>query len=175
MSIRKINFSVLFVAMLCTSCSGTKDPYGQEYSDAVIPGKTVLLNWTGQPTTTNSAELYFSASQRTEMFVKFQDRLLAIQVDDKDLPGANRGLVYPTGYQAIALSPGVHSVSYCHMTRSALATGVGMCDFKIKDFNFKANTRYMLFGDTSVESIATGQKITVKTRLVNCSISTKSC
>jgi hypothetical protein len=171
MSANKLNF-LLFVTLLLAGCAGTSGPDGQDYEEQVIPGKTALLNLTGQPSTTGAAELYFSASQRIEMMVTFHDRLLAFQVDGKYLPGASKGnkVTYPTGYQAIALSPGIHTISYCHMTRSTLATGVAMCNFEIVDFNFEANTRYMVMGNIAINSEQIGnlnsQVANVRTRMV---------
>jgi hypothetical protein len=153
-------------------CAGTHNPYGDEYDEPVVPGKTRLFNLTGSPTTEGSAEVYFAASSRVEMLVTFRDRLLAVQVDGKALPGTNKGgqLSYPTGYQAIALTPGIHSISYCHVTRSGLATGVKLCNFSIKDYNFEPNARYMVgeelsarhgrIGNTTTETVSVGTNIT---------------
>ena len=165
-------FFALSIALLCAGCAGTKGPDGQDYEETVVPGKTALLNLTGKLTTTGAAEVYFGASQRVEMMVKFHDRLLAFQVDGQNLPGADKGnqVTYPTGYQAIALSPGVHSISYCHLTRSTLATGVAMCNFKINDFNFESGARYMVLGDIAVNTGSIGkdmvQTANVRTRMI---------
>lgn len=170
--LRYISIFFAMSSMLLIGCAGIKDPLGYKYEEMVIPGKTKLLNLTGMPSTLGASEVYFSATQRTEMMVKFHDRLLAIQVDGKDLPGVSRGnnFTYPTGYQAIALSPGLHSISYCHTTRSALATGVSMCNFKITDFNFEPNTRYMVQGSIAVDTDWIGntmsQRANVRTRII---------
>lgn len=158
------NFVIIFsvVSILLVGCAGTSTPNGRLYEDIVIPGKTELLNLTGTSSTAGAAEVYFNSSQRTEAMVVFSDRLIAIQLDGKDLPGADRGnkFTYPTGYQAIALSPGIHSISYCHATRSALATGVWMCNYKITDFNFEPNGRYMVQGNITVSTGSIGQTMT---------------
>lgn len=156
----------LTIAIISTTflvgCAGTSSSNGQAYEDTVAPGRVKLLNLTGASTTDGAAEVYFSSSQRTEAGIVFRDRLVAIQVDGKDLPGADRGnkITYPTGYQAIALTPGVHSISYCHMTRSALATGVWSCNFKINEFNFEPNARYMVQGNVKVSAEMIGNSIT---------------
>lgn len=163
---------LLAASLLLAGCAGTHSPYGDEYDEPVVPGKTKLLNLTGNPTTEGSAEVYFAASSRVEMLVTFRDRLLAVQVDGKDLPGANKGgqLSYPTGYQAIALTPGIHSISYCHVTRSGLATGVKLCDFSIKDYNFEPNARYMVGENLKLSSSymgnTTSQSINVRTHIM---------
>jgi hypothetical protein len=153
---------VIISTAFLAGCAGTNSPNGHAYEDTVAPGKVKLLNLTGASTTDGAAEVYFSSSQRTEAAVVFRDRLVAIQVDGKDLPGVDRGnkITYPTGYQAIALTPGVHSISYCHMTRSALATGVWGCNLKINDFNFEPNARYMVQGNVKVSTGTIGNSIT---------------
>jgi hypothetical protein len=159
--------SIVLCLALC-SCASTTNPQGNSYDETVTPGKTKLLNLTGQPTTESAAEVYFDASSRTEMMISFHDRLIAFQVDDVDLPGANGGYT-PTGYQALALSPGIHTVSYCHTTRSDLGTGAVMCKFKIKDFNFEPGARYRVFEIVSVThgpSGTGGQTMTVNTNIM---------
>lgn len=158
---------LLAASLLLAGCAGTHSPYGDEYDEPVVPGKTKLLNLTGNPTTQGSAEVYFAASSRVEMLVTFRDRLLAFQVDGKNLPGADKGsqLSYPTGYQAIALIPGIHSISYCHVTRSGFATGVKLCDFRIRDYNFEPNARYMVGEDLNLRHSQIGNMTTQALRV----------
>lgn len=115
-----------------------------------------------------AAEVYFSASSRQGMMVTFRDRLIAYGVDGVNLPGAKVGNG-ATGYQAIALTPGVHSVSYCHTTRSDLATGVVICNFEIKDYKFEANARYMVSEAVNVRSVPIGsgssEQVSVRTTI----------
>lgn len=159
--------SCLLSSLLLAGCAGTQSAHGDAYDEPVVPGQTRLLNLTGNPTTEGAAEVYFSASSRTEMLVTFRDRLVAFEVDGKTLPGASRGnqLTYPTGYQALALSPGVHSISYCHVTRSDLATGVRLCNFTIREFNFEPNARYMVDKNLDVRHNRSGNTTTETVRV----------
>jgi hypothetical protein len=103
------------------------------------------------------------------MGVTFRDRLIAFQVDGKNLPGAEAGYT-PTGYQALALAPGVHTISYCHTTRSSLGTGVVMCKFKVQDFTFESDARYMVVENVNVSTgragSAIGETVSVRTNVV---------
>ena len=146
------------VLLLLSGCAGTQNPRGEEYDEPVIPGQTRVLNLTGNLDTDGAAEVYFSASSRIEMLVTFRDRLVAVEVDGKLLPVADKGgqVTYSTGYQAIALSPGIHTVSYCHVTRSAIATGARICGLTVKDFNFEPNARYMVGESVNVTHSMTG-------------------
>jgi hypothetical protein len=157
------------IGIAITGCASIKTPSGSDYDEPVIPGKTKVLNMTGKPTTEGAAEIYFGASSRVEMMITFRDRLVAFELDDVTLPGAKSGYT-PTGYQAIAVTPGVHTISYCHITRSDLGTGVVMCDFKVKNYNFEADSRYMVIGAIGVRagssSGTTGQTATVRTNIV---------
>lgn len=161
--------TVLIISIGLTGCASIKNPSGSDYDEPVIPGKTKLLNMTGKPTTEGAAEIYFSASSRVEMMITFRDRLIAFELDGVPLSGAKTGYA-PTGYQAIAVTPGVHTVSYCHITRSDLGTGVTMCDFKVKNYNFEADSRYMIIGAVSVRAGTsygtTGQTAIVRTKIV---------
>lgn len=145
--------SLAFFAL--SGCASNTNPAGDSYDEPVVPGKTKLLNLTGQASTEGAAQVYISASSRNEMMVTFRDRLIAYQVDGKDLPGAKAGYT-PTGYQALALAPGVHSISYCHTTKSDLGTGMNMCRFKIDAFNFEANARYLVIEKVSVTNSSVG-------------------
>jgi hypothetical protein len=150
--------------LFLSGCASSLNPLGEQYHEPVAPGITKPLNWTGKPTTEGAAEVYFGASSRREFMITFRDRLLAYRVDGVDLPGVKVGNG-ATGYQAIALSPGVHSISYCHTTKSDLATGVVMCDFEIKDYQFEANARYMVSESVVVQSVMGGERVSVRTRM----------
>lgn len=156
-------------SLILSGCASTTNPAGITYDDLVVPGKTKVLNLTGMPTTEGAAEVYFGASSRVEMMITFRDRLIAFQLDGVDLPGAQPGST-PTGYQAIAVSPGVHTISYCHTTRSDLGTGVVLCNFKVKDFNFEPNARYMVVGNIGItagsSSGTISQTTSVRTNMV---------
>lgn len=160
---------VFMIGIGLVGCASTKNPSGSDYDEPVMPGKTKLLNMTGKPTTEGAAEIYFSASSRVEMMITFRDRLIAFGLDGVPLPGAKAGYT-PTGYQAIAVPPGIHTISYCHITRSDLGTGGAMCGFKVENHNFEAGSRYMILGAISVRagtsSGTSGQTATVSTRLV---------
>lgn len=161
-SLRTLFFALL---ILLGGCASGLSPTGEPYHEPVAPGKAKLLNWTGSPTMEGAAEVYFSASSRRELMVTFRDRLLAYRVDGVDLPGAKVGNG-ATGYQAIALSPGVHSISYCHTTKSDLGTGVVMCNFEIENHEFEANARYMVSETVFVRPAPMGgERISVHTRM----------
>jgi hypothetical protein len=164
---KKLFLPLLLVFLV--GCAGTNNPNGKPYEDVVSPGKVELLNLTGEKSTAGAAEVYFSTSQRTEAMVVFKDRLIAIQVDGKDLPGADRGdkFTYPTGYQAIALKPGIHSISYCYATRSTLGTGIWGCNLKISNFNFEPDARYMVQGQTTVSTGSIGNTMTQAARVTS--------
>lgn len=164
--IQYLFFTTLF-SLILAGCASTTDPWGAQYEESVIPGKTKVLNMTGKSTTDGATEIYFGASSRVEMMVTFKDRLIAFQLDGENLPGAKAGHS-PTGYQAVAVNPGVHTISYCHTTKSTLGSGVVMCDFVLKDFNFEPNARYMVVGNIDVRSgnSSGSQTTSVRTKLL---------
>lgn len=149
-------------------CASTTNPMGEGYEDPVVPGKIKLLNLTGRPTTEGAAEIYFSASSRKEMGATVRDRLIAFQVDGKKLNGAEAGYT-PTGYQALALAPGVHTISFCYTTRSVWS-GLVMCEFKVDDFTFESNTRYMVVDNLEYsmryEGISIAREMAVRTNVL---------
>ena len=55
-----------------------------------------------------------------------------------------RSILDVSGKQALRLTPGKHSLSWCWVSMNALGTGGAKCGFGAKDVEFRAGQRYVL-------------------------------
>ncbi|WP_081951553.1 hypothetical protein [Pseudomonas cremoricolorata] len=92
----------------------------------------------------NAPILYFDTRQFRELGVPFHRLLLAVRVDGKQLPDAGKhSILNYSGYQALRLAPGEHSVEWCWVSMNKLGTGGGKCGFGAPALNLEAGKHYL--------------------------------
>ena len=97
------------------------------------------------PTTRPTHPLCTLQPRDTALGVPFHRLLLATHVDGQQLPDAGRhSTLDVSGKQALRLTPGKHSLSWCWVSISALGTGGAKCGFGAKDVEFRAGQRYVV-------------------------------
>ena len=88
--------------------------------------------------------VYFDTTQYRDLGVPFHRLLLAVRVDGKVLPNAGKhSILNYSGYQAIRLDPGQHSLEWCWVSMNRLGTGGGKCGFSASNINLEAGKRYL--------------------------------
>ena len=88
--------------------------------------------------------IFFDTAQYRELGIPFHRLLLAVRVDGQSLPDAGRRSILDfSGYQAIRLTPGQHSIEWCWVSMNKLGTGGGKCGFAAPDVRFEAGKRYL--------------------------------
>lgn len=88
--------------------------------------------------------IYFDTVQYRDLGIPFHRLLLAVRVDGKPLPNAGKhSILNYSGYQAIRLAPGHHSVEWCWVSMNKLGTGGGKCGFGAPNLNLEAGKRYL--------------------------------
>ncbi|WP_439850000.1 hypothetical protein ACTACG_17115 [Pseudomonas syringae] len=116
--------------------------------------------------------VYFATIRFRELGVKFHRFLLATHVDDQLLEGAGRRSILDiSGKQALRLTPGKHSLTWCLVSMNALGTGGAKCDISARDVEFRAGQRYVVdFSTSSAISGPPGREIstiTIKSEIRN--------
>ncbi|MEZ0529850.1 hypothetical protein ACAW48_11430 [Pseudomonas sp. Env-37] len=93
----------------------------------------------------NAPVVYFATTRFRGLGVKFHRLLLATHVDDQLLEGSGRrSILDVSGKQALRLTPGKHSLSWCWVSMNALGTGGAKCGFGARDVEFRAGQRYVV-------------------------------
>lgn len=88
--------------------------------------------------------IHFDTTRYRDVGIPFHRLLLAISVDGKPLAAAGRhSLLNFSGYQAVRLTPGEHSLEWCWISMNALGTGGGTCGFGVPRLDFAAGKRYL--------------------------------
>ncbi|BBP76281.1 hypothetical protein PHLH7_23850 [Pseudomonas sp. Ost2] len=142
--------TTLLAAALTTACSSYhyKDYQGEWAPETMKP-------YDLSDNTADAPVVYFATTQFRALGVPFHRLLLATQVDDKPLPGAGRrSILDVSGMQALRLTPGKHSLSWCWASMNALGTGGAKCGFGARDIEFRAGQRYVV--DFSTRSDISG-------------------
>lgn len=132
--------AVLLITCLTTACSNYhyKDYQGDWVPDLMTPYD--LSN-----NTANAPVVYFATTRFRGLGIKFHRLLLATHVDDQLLEGAGRrSILDVSGKQALRLTPGKHSLSWCWVSMNALGTGGAKCGFGARDVEFRAGQRYVV-------------------------------
>lgn len=132
--------AVLLIAGLTTACSNYhyKDYQGDWAPELMTPYD--LSN-----NAANAPVVYFATTRFRGLGVKFHRLLLATHVDDQLLEGAGRrSILDVSGKQALRLTPGKHSLTWCWVSMNALGTGGAKCGFGARDVEFKAGQRYVV-------------------------------
>ncbi|WP_231994376.1 hypothetical protein [Pseudomonas syringae group genomosp. 3] len=135
----------LLVAGLTTACSNYhyKDYQGDWAPELMTPYD--LFN-----NAVNAPVVYFSTTRFREPGVKFYRFLPATHLDDQLLEGAGRHSILDiSGKQALRLTPGKHSLSWCLVSMNALGTGGAKCGLGARDVEFRAGQRYVVDFSTS--------------------------
>lgn len=132
--------AVLLIAGLTTACSNYhyKDYQGDWAPELMTPYD--LSN-----NAANAPVVYFATTRFRGLGVKFHRLLLATHVDDQLLEGAGRrSILDVSGKQALRLTPGKHSLTWCWVSMNALGTGGAKCGFGARDVEFNAGQRYVV-------------------------------
>ncbi|MGB4075375.1 hypothetical protein [Pseudomonas sp.] len=162
--IRVFNFSVLVaISLALGACSGFnyKDYQGQ-IDPAVIKPYDLSGRTPGAPI------IYFDTTTYRDLGVPFHRLLLATHVDDQHLAGAGRGEFYDfSGYQAVKVTPGKHSLQWCWVSKNSLGTGGGTCSFRAGDVEFKAGQRYLVTWNTSGMTRGHNSYIVIHSKIQN--------
>lgn len=132
--------TLLLLAALGSGCSSYhyKDYQGDWAPESMTP----------YDLSDNSADaplVYFATTRYRALGVPFHRLLLATHVDGKLLEGAGRrSILDVSGKQALKLTPGKHSLSWCWASMNALGTGGAKCGFGAQDIEFEAGQRYIV-------------------------------
>ncbi len=132
--------AVLLMAGLSTACSNYqyKDYQGDWAPETMTPHD--LSN--NQP---DAPVVYFATTRYRALGVPFHRLLLATHVDGQLLEGAGRrSILDVSGKQALRLTPGKHSLSWCWASMNALGTGGAKCGFAAQDVEFRSGQRYVV-------------------------------
>ncbi|MBF4210224.1 hypothetical protein EI533_21085 [Pseudomonas donghuensis] len=93
----------------------------------------------------DAPEVYFATVRYRALGVPYHRLLLVTHVDDQLLEGAGRrSILDVSGQQALRLTPGKHSLTWCWASMNALGTGGAKCGFTARDVEFRAGQRYIV-------------------------------
>lgn len=132
----------LGIIALLTFASGCSNHQYKSYLGNVDdPAIEILDLSNGTP---DAPVIHFNTMQYRDVGIPFHRLLLAIQVDGTRLPHAGRhSLMNFSGYQAIRLAPGKHSIEWCWISMNKLGTGGGICGLGANGIELKAGKRYL--------------------------------
>lgn len=89
--------------------------------------------------------VYFATTRYRALGVKFHRLLLATHVDGELLEGAGRRSILDiSGEQALRLTPGEHTLTWCWVSMNALGTGGGKCGLTASGVKFQPGQRYVV-------------------------------
>ncbi|KIH82806.1 hypothetical protein [Pseudomonas batumici] len=132
--------AALLAAGLTTACSNYhyKDYQGDWAPESMAP-------YDLSDNSTDAPVVYFATTRFRALGVPFHRLLLATHVDDKLLEGAGRrSILDVSGKQALRLTPGKHSLSWCWASMNAMGTGGAKCGFGARDVEFRAGQHYVV-------------------------------
>ncbi|WP_026145604.1 hypothetical protein [Pseudomonas asplenii] len=132
--------AALLAATLSTACSNYhyKD-YQGDWAPELMKPHDLSDNAADAPV------VYFATVRYRALGVPFHRLLLVTEVDDQRLPGAGRrSILDVSGMQALKLTPGKHSLTWCWASMNALGTGGAKCGFNARDVEFLAGQRYVV-------------------------------
>ncbi|TBU91266.1 hypothetical protein DNK34_18920 [Pseudomonas dryadis] len=159
--------AVLLIAALTSACSNYhyKDYQGDWAPESMTP-------YDLSDNAADAPVVYFATTRFRGLGVPFHRLLLATHVDDQLLEGAGRrSILDVSGKQALRLTPGKHSLSWCWASMNALGTGGAKCGFAARDVEFLPGQRYIV--DFSTRDDITGppgrevSTITIKSEIRN--------
>lgn len=144
LSSRLKSLVALSLASLLGACSNY---HYKEYQGDWAPETMTPYDLSGNQA--DAPVVYFATVRYRALGVPFHRLLLATHVDDQLLEGAGRRSILDiAGKQALRLTPGKHSLSWCWASMNALGTGGGKCGFTARDVEFRAGKRYIVDFDT---------------------------
>lgn len=132
--------AVLLMAGLSTACSNYQyKDYQGDWAPEMMTPYDLSAN---QP---NAPVVYFATTRYRALGVPFHRLLLATHVDGQLLEGAGRrSILDVSGKQALRLTTGKHSLSWCWVSMNALGTGGAKCGFGAQDVEFHSGQRYVV-------------------------------
>lgn len=132
--------TVILSSLFLSACSGY---HYKNYQPQIIPNEVDILDLSDN--TPGSATIYFDSITYRDVGIPFHRLLLATKVDGVQLKDAGRfSLLDISGYQAIKVSAGSHSLEWCWVSMNSLGTGGAKCDFRLVNFEFEENKRYLI-------------------------------
>lgn len=118
--------------------------------------------------TPDAPVIYFDTATYRELGIPFHRLLLATHVDDQRLAGAGKGAFYDfSGYQAVKVTPGTHSLQWCWVSKSSWGTGGGACGLRASNVEFKAGQRYLVTWNTTGMTRGHNSYILVHSKILN--------
>lgn len=135
---------IIFISLVSGCSSGGNYRY-RDFQREVSQETVTPLNLSKG--NTEGPIIYFQSKNETSLLIPYHRLLLVHTVDGKTLPGVESFsmLHYDVllGYQAIKLTPGMHSIKYCWVSFSKLGGG-SKCNFQASNIQFDKNTAYMV-------------------------------
>ena len=130
----------LLVAGLASGCSSY---HYKDYQGDWVPEAMTPYDLSGNAA--DAPVVYFATTRFRTLGVPFHRLLLATHVDNELLEGAGRSsLLNVSGKQALRLTPGKHSLSWCLASMNALGSGGAKCGLEARDVEFRAGQRYVV-------------------------------
>lgn len=143
-----MNLGWLGFAVALTLVSGCSNHQYKKYSGNVDDPAIQILDLSNG--TADAPVMHFDTVQYRDVGIPFHRLLLAVQVDGTRLPHAGRhSLMNFSGYQAIRLAPGKHTIEWCWISMNKLGTGGGICGLGVYDIELEAGKRYLATWSTA--------------------------
>lgn len=137
MTIRRLGTAT--VLLLMTACSSHQ--YKDYVGDIDDPALEILDLSEGAA---DAPVIYFDTLQYREVGIPFHRLFLATRADGKLLPDAGKKSIMDySGYQALRMTPGEHSLEWCWVSMNKLGTGGGKCGFVVPSLHLEAGKRYL--------------------------------
>ncbi|BCA26811.1 hypothetical protein [Metapseudomonas otitidis] len=137
-----MTFRLLGVAAALLLTSACSNYQYKTYAGNVDDPTVQILDLSGGAT--NAPVIYFDTVQYRALGVPYHRLLLAVRVDGEPLPNAGKhSILNYSGYQAIRLAPGQHSLEWCWVSMNKLGTGGGQCGFNAPNLSLEAGKRYI--------------------------------
>ncbi|WP_417330683.1 hypothetical protein [Halomonas cupida] len=151
---------VISLLVLISGCSNYQ--YKTYAVDVGDPAISVLDLSDG---TADAPVVYFDTVRYRSLGIPFHRLLLATRADGERLPFAGkRSILDYSGYQAIRMNPGQHSLEWCWVSMNALGSGGGTCGFGVSDLDLEAGKNYLVTWSaaTKIEGTLERQQTTIR-------------
>jgi hypothetical protein len=158
------------ILIACISFSGCTYTY-KDYKAKVEPGKMELLDLSNNEP--NAPEVYFDSNTWRSLGIPFHTLLIAVSMDGKMLEGAGftsiglGGTRASSGYQALKITSGVHSLSWCWDSSNGIFGGGSMCGFDLTNFDFESGKRYLISWESSSQHRGNNVITRLRSKLVD--------
>lgn len=136
------NYATLVLVSLLTALAGCSNYQYKNYQTKVDSDQIIPYDLSNGAK--DAAVVYFDTLAYRDVGIPFHRLLLATRVDGVTLKNAGRfSILDISGYQALKLAPGEHSLEWCWVSMNALGTGGANCGFGAPKVVLKPNKRYL--------------------------------